>query len=215
VNDVVCNTAIHDLDINLNKNNITTLGIHPAFEYSNRASFKGALDDFKMNRASMLASLDDAMRYAGLVKIEDANQITIDFDLVSKPALKSIKENKAMRALREKEVIGFYLSDHPIVALRNKLGNDIASLIELQNKRGFVKLLCIVDRCKQHRTKNGDLMMFVSVSDETSSFDLVCMPNIYSANVNILIKGNYLLVEGKIDRENSCLVRKLSKVEIE
>ncbi|MEG0409334.1 MAG: DNA polymerase III subunit alpha [Erysipelotrichaceae bacterium] len=175
----------------------------------------GALDDFKMNRASMLASLDDAMRYAGLVKIEDANQITIDFDLVSKPALKSIKENKAMRALREKEVIGFYLSDHPIVALRNKLGNDIASLIELQNKRGFVKLLCIVDRCKQHRTKNGDLMMFVSVSDETSSFDLVCMPNIYSANVNILIKGNYLLVEGKIDRENSCLVRKLSKVEIE
>lgn len=48
VNDVVCNTAIHDLDINLNKNNITTLGIHPAFEYSNRASFKGALDDFKV-----------------------------------------------------------------------------------------------------------------------------------------------------------------------
>ncbi|MEG0980367.1 MAG: DNA polymerase III subunit alpha [Erysipelotrichaceae bacterium] len=174
----------------------------------------GALDDFKMNRASMLASIDDAFRYAGLVRIEDANQITIDFDLVSKPPCKSIKENAALKALREKEVLGFYLSDHPIVALRNKLGQDISSLIELKNKRGFVKLLCIVDKTRQHRTKNGDYMLFADVSDETSSFDLVIMPNVYQLNQDILVKGNYLLVEGKIERENSCLVRKVSRIEL-
>lgn len=59
VNDVVCNTAIHDLDINLNKNNITTLGIHPAFEYSNRSSFKGALDDFKVIKDYQADSIVD------------------------------------------------------------------------------------------------------------------------------------------------------------
>ena len=47
VNDVVCNTAIHNLDFNLNKNNTTTLGMHPNFAVTNRSSFKGSLDDFK------------------------------------------------------------------------------------------------------------------------------------------------------------------------
>lgn len=177
--------------------------------------YAGALDEFKMNRASLLASVDDAFRYAGLVKIEDVNQITIDFGLVSKPAPRSIKENRALRSQMEKEVIGFYLSDHPIVELRKKIGTDISSLIELQEKRGWVKFLCIIERTRQHRTKNGDLMCFANVSDETGNFDLVCMPNIYEANSTDLIKGNYILVEGKIERENSCLAKKLMKIENE
>lgn len=59
VNDVVCNTAIHDLDINLNKNNVTTLGMHPNFSYSNRSSFKGSLDDFKVIKDYQADSIVD------------------------------------------------------------------------------------------------------------------------------------------------------------
>ena len=59
VNDVVCNTAIHDLDINLNKNNVTTLGMHPNFSSSNRSSFKGSLDDFKVIKDYQADSIVD------------------------------------------------------------------------------------------------------------------------------------------------------------
>ena len=41
--------------------------------------FAGALDEFKINRSSLLASLDDAIRYGDLVKIEDQDQILFDF----------------------------------------------------------------------------------------------------------------------------------------
>ena len=34
-----------------------------------------------------MASLEDALRYADLVKIEDVDQVLFDFDLVSKPAM--------------------------------------------------------------------------------------------------------------------------------
>lgn len=54
--------------------------------------FAGALDEFKINRSSLLASLDDAIRYGDLVKIEDQDQILFDFELVSKPALTSLKK---------------------------------------------------------------------------------------------------------------------------
>lgn len=174
----------------------------------------GALDEFKMNRASMLASLDDALRYGDLVKIEDVNQITIDFDLVSKPIPVTVKENAKLKSEKEREVLGFYLSKHPIAQFRSQFDPSLVNFMMLKNKREYVRFICYIERCKQHRTKNGDLMMFLLVSDESMKFDLVIMPNLYNQYQDVLLKGNYLYVEGKIDKENSCLVKKLRKLEL-
>lgn len=173
----------------------------------------GALDEFRINRVSMIASLDDAIRYGDLVKIEDQDQILLDFDLVSKPAMTSLKENASLRAEKEKECLGFYLTTHPIEALRNKLDVNLRPLVFLKEVRGYVKFICQIEKCKPYRTKNGHMMMFVLVNDETSKFDLVCMPNIYEIHEKDLVKGNYLYIEGVIDKENSCLVKKLTKIE--
>lgn len=176
--------------------------------------YAGALDGFKAGRASMIASLDDALRYADLVKIEDLDQVLFDFDIVSKPPMTSVKDNAAIRAEKEKEAIGFYLSAHPIANVRTRMGKDLPVLVSLPKHKGhYVKFVCIVDRCRQYRTKNGDLMMFVVGSDETGKFDLVCMPNIYRQHADDLVKGNYLYVEGIVDKETSCLVKRLTCIE--
>lgn len=178
--------------------------------------YAGALDCFKYGRASLIASLDDALRYADLVKIEDVDQVLFDFDLVSKPAMTMMKDNATARAEKEKEAIGFYLSRHPIADVRSRMGNDLPILIALPKYKGrYVKFVCLVDRCRQYRTKNGDMMMFVIGSDETGKFDLVCMPNIYRQHADDLVKGNYLYVEGIVDKETSCLVKKLTRIEKE
>ena len=173
----------------------------------------GALDDFKINRVSMVASLDDAIRYGDLVKIEDEDQILLDFDLVSKPAMTYLKENTSVRAEKEKEYLGFYLTTHPIEELRNKIDPQLRPIVFFKERRGYVKFICQIEKCKPFRTKNGHMMMFVAVNDETGKFDLVCMPNIYEVHEKNLVKGNYLYVEGVIDKENSCLVKKLTKIE--
>lgn len=178
--------------------------------------YAGALDCFKSGRASLIASLDDALRYADLVKIEDVDQVLFDFDLVSKPVMTMMKDNATARAEKEKEAIGFYLSRHPIADVRSRMGNDLPILIALPKYKGrYVKFVCLVDRCRQYRTKNGDMMMFVIGSDETGKFDLVCMPNIYRQHADDLVKGNYLYVEGIVDKETSCLVKKLTRIEKE
>ncbi|MEG0330293.1 MAG: DNA polymerase III subunit alpha [Longicatena sp.] len=177
--------------------------------------YAGGLDEFKLNRATMIASLDDGMRYSDLVKIEDENQVLFDFDLVSKPPLMQRKENVTLRAEKEKEMIGFYLSAHPIEEVRKKININLTPLISLREVRGYVKFVCIVERIKQYRTKHGDLMAFVVGGDETSKIDVVCMPNIYEMHVDNLVKGNYLYIEGIIDKENSCLVKKITKIERE
>ena len=178
--------------------------------------YAGALDCFKFARASLMASLDDALRYADLVKIEDVDQVLFDFDLVSKPAMTVVKDNAVIRAEKEKEAIGFYLSRHPIADVRSKMGRELPVLVSLPKHKGrYVKFVCLIDRCRQYRTKNGDMMMFVVGSDETGKFDLVCMPNIYRQHADDLVKGTYLYVEGIVDKETSCLVKKLTKIERE
>lgn len=178
--------------------------------------YAGGLDCFRVNRSSMIASLDDALRYADLVKIEEADQVIFDFELVSKPPMTMVKDTMAIRSEKEKEMIGFYLSQHPIAQVRSQYADNLPVLITLPKFKGqYVRFVCIVERCKQYRTKNGDLMMFVVGSDETAKFDLVCMPNIYRNHIDDLVKGNYLYVEGKIDKETSCLVKKITKIERE
>lgn len=173
----------------------------------------GALDDFKINRASLIATLNDAFRYGDLVKIEDENQIMIDFDLVSKPAIKVMKEHAGIRAAREREVIGFYLSDHPIAQLRKDVDASLAPLITLIPKRGYVKFLCYLERTREHRTKNNELMMFGSASDDSGKLDLVIFPSIYQQYRDSLNKGNYLLIEGMKKEAQSCIVNKIIKIE--
>lgn len=174
--------------------------------------YAGALDEFSSNRATLIATLDDAFRYGELVKIEDENQIMIDFDLVSKPAMRVMKENLTRRSEQEREVIGFYLSQHPIARLRKEVDRELEPLIHLTGKQGYVKFLCIIERTREHRTKNGEWMMFASVSDDSGKLDLVIFPKAYQQYRDILVKGNYLLVRGTKKEEHSCIVNKLELI---
>ncbi|MDQ0362916.1 DNA polymerase III subunit alpha [Breznakia pachnodae] len=175
----------------------------------------GAMDSFKINRASLRASLEDAMRYASLVRVNDNGESQLNLDIVSKPPYVMAKEMSHERSFREKQVLGFYLSAHPITKLRESINKDVLGLIQLHNHKGFARLVGFIEKCKQHRTKNGEIMMFVVVSDETSKFDLVCMPNVYRMYQDILVRGNYIYAEGNIKDRPSCLVNKIEKLELE
>lgn len=167
----------------------------------------GALDEFQMNRRSMRASLDEAISYADLVRIEIDGQTRIDLGLVSKPIMISVKEDQVEKSEREKEVLGFYLGSHPIIQIKKKYDINVEPLVKVRKQVGYVKGFCCVQKVKQHRTKKGDLMAFVLGVDETSEMDLVIMPNIYQKMMPLLIKGNYLYFDGKMDNKESCLVK--------
>ncbi|MEG0077559.1 DNA polymerase III subunit alpha [Anaerorhabdus sp.] len=173
----------------------------------------GALDEFKINRKSMQASLDDAIRYADLVRIETDGQARIDLGLVSKPVLYQIKEDPIERSEREKNVLGFYLGSHPILQIKKKHSILVEPLVKLRRTHGFVKGFCCISRVRQHRTKKGDLMAFVIGYDESGEMDLVFMPNIYQKVQAQLNKGKYIYFDGKVDEKESCLVNKIQVLE--
>lgn len=170
----------------------------------------GALDEFKMNRKSMLLSLDDAISYGDLVRIDIEGQSRIDLGLVSTPVPIIANESILERCEREKTALGFYLTMHPITQMKQDLHLQVQPLAFSGQKNGSIQGFAIIQKVKQHRTKNGDLMAFVNIMDESGNMDLVVMPNLYQKYQEYLQKGKFIIFEGEMNQvKGSCLVKKI------
>lgn len=170
--------------------------------------YSGALDGFDLNRTTMINSLDQALMYANLVKV-DSEVATLDFDIVSKPKIFKFESDRFNELEKEKEYLGFYLSTHPILEFknsRNYKGDNISILKQRKNTRN---LLVYISKIKLHRTKYGDMMAFIEVVDELDSIDIVVMPNVLKLVADSIKVNQYITVAGKIERNDSMLVSKL------
>src|SRR5207244_5281598 len=74
----------------------------------------------------------------------------------------------------EKELLGIYLSEHPLQALAPKMGDVVtAYLAELRDAgEDLVTIACVVTSARKHITKNKQLMMFAQVEDLTGSVEV-------------------------------------------
>lgn len=171
----------------------------------------GAMDTFRLSRASMKASLEDALKYADMLSPKQGSSF-FDFDLIKPLPLIEVSDQYLERLENEKMVLGFYLSDHPISRLKKQLKmetrlSDIRIQSQTQLAFGMIK------KIKTHRTKQGSMMAFVTIYDEQSDLDLVLMPNIYQSVVSLLKNQQFILVEGVSDKEKTLLVKKIKIIE--
>lgn len=172
----------------------------------------GALDCFRMNRATMKGGLDDALNYAELVRIDNNGVSLINLDLVSKPVLVRRTQSAETTNENERNALGFTLGPHPIIAVRNRLGIHLPSIASLKDKKGYVDGFAQITSVKQHRTKKGDMMAFVKVCDETSELEMSVMPRLYSQKEQDLAKNEYIRFHAKIDSDGSCIAESITAV---
>jgi len=149
----------------------------------------GALDTFGINRRTMIENLDDAITYSELSS-------GISEMLVSVPNLKEYSEysNDELMNL-EKELYGFYLSNHPVVKYNNEI-----KLIDL--KKYFDKYIILyvyVENIRKIKTKKNEDMAFLSCSDETSQEDFILFPNKINY-LNDIKKGDVIYIAGHVEK---------------
>ena len=171
--------------------------------------YSGALDSFDYNRTSLINALDQALMYANLVKV-DSSEVSLDFDIVSKPQIIKHASNKFLELEKEKEYLGFYLSTHPISQYKVDMAYNGDSISEVLRSRRTNYLLVYTSKIREHRTKYGDLMAFIEVVDESDTVDLVLMPNVYKLVKDKLKLNQYIVIKGKIDKKDSILVDDIS-----
>ncbi len=165
----------------------------------------GSFDEFGEDRAVLLASLDVAIEHAQIFKPDDSNQFDLfEEELNLKPIYVQVdpisQENKLTF---EKEALGFYLSSHPISIYERELKQCGAQGL-YQLKRDPYKAVAgvYISAAKTIRTKKGDLMAFLTVSDASGEMEAVVFPTVYKKYSLFLQEGKFALLEGKLEERD-------------
>ncbi len=99
----------------------------------------------------------------------------------------------------EKELLGLYVSDHPMNKYKDDLPSTVQSVkdtLSLSNQSSVI-VAGVLNWTKRFYTKKGDVMYFAEVEDTTGQTEILVFPriatrypDIWNENVPILIKGS-------------------------
>jgi DNA polymerase-3 subunit alpha len=101
----------------------------------------------------------------------------------------------------EREVLGFYLSGHPLEDYNfcHNLGNAKLGSLDAYEDDAKVVIPIGISSVREHRTARG-CMAFVGIEDLYGSMEMVCFANVYEPARELLQSERPLLLAAKVDR---------------
>lgn len=169
----------------------------------------GAFDSIYSNRASLLASIDKAMEQGELFREFNEMPSLFEAQTNSEERYVEVEDFTVAKKLQdEKELVGMYLSSHPLENYRRRLRANgflsIEALSGMVGKRNR-KIVSIVQEIKQIRTKRGEQMAFLTISDEGDAMDVVVFPDTYRKAKRWLEEEQLVQITGKVEERNQKL----------
>jgi DNA polymerase III subunit alpha len=166
----------------------------------------GSFDEFGMDRATYLSSLDVAIEHSQLVNPDENDQIDFfsEEEFFLKPKYVEVEALPIEDKLNlEKEVLGLYLSDHPVsIYERDLFILGAVPLSSLGEEKKVVSVGIYITGIKKIRTKKGEAMAFLTVSDSSGEMEAVVFPTVYNRTMSLLKQGIMLVVEAKVENRS-------------
>lgn len=173
----------------------------------------GALDRFG-ERSYLIHNLDVMLAYAQrLQKERSSGQVdlfgnVLDEDVNVKPQLAlepapftyPVREQLAW----ERELLGLYLSQHPLEAFELILAEQTTPLSTLKPEHDgkAVSVGGAVMEMREIMTKKGQKMAFAKIADQFSELEVILFPSIYQQTIGIWERDRIVFVKGKINAKD-------------
>jgi len=170
----------------------------------------GALDAFG-NRAQLMAVLGDILTIAhkdkravaagqtGMFEVEERSEHLPDIEELPKEQLLSF----------EKELLGFYLTEHPMTRRMEELLREGATPIsDITRERvgDKIRLGGMVMAVKRITTKaGGQEMAFVRLGDMKNTIEIVIFPKVYARTIELWHTDRVVMVSGRVDEKDDRL----------
>jgi len=185
----------------------------------------GAFDSTGYTRKHLMSMMDTCVD--GAIKRQrdaESGQVSM-FDMFSEeehgfsddiPAPDGIEWDKKMKLAFEKEMLGIYVSDHPLAeiadSVRAAADHSLGELDQLADGTTgwFAGLLSSVDR---KPTRKGTMMAIATLEDLEGGVEIVLFPQTYDKNRDIIVEDAVVRVRAKL--EDSDRGRKLIVSEVE
>ena len=190
---------------NCNKKNIESLALAGAFD-----NFGIQREQFYAENAKGEQFLDTLVRYGNkyqMDKLSAANTLfgADDFVAIAKPEIPTCERWSVLERLnKEKELVGIYLSAHPLdeyrIILKYVCNTGVVELNERENLQGREILLGgIVTGFREGTTKNGKPFGILKLEDFTGSGEIALFGQDYIDYGRYGKVGMYLLVTARVE----------------
>ncbi len=189
----------------------------------------GALDEFA-DRGVMLANLEKMLQYNKEISKADGSQDSLFgmFDggakhenFLLEPAEPATMKD---RLAWEKELLGLYISGHPLDKYRKVLDKQEINIKKIKEETASVKKIIddgkpvggIIEEARVIMTKNNEPMAFIKIADFTGSIEAVVFPKTYSQFKNSIVVDKCIATICKVSERNgeiSLIIERLKELE--
>ncbi|GAA1042372.1 DNA polymerase III subunit alpha [Virgisporangium ochraceum] len=179
----------------------------------------GAFDSMGHTRKGLLAVHADAIdAFIGVKKNEAVGQFDLfgsmfddgdsssDPGLVVTPPIPTSEWDKADLLAFEREMLGLYVSDHPLFGLEHVLNKaadmQIGRLAEEVSDGSVITLAGILSGVQRRITKQGKAWASASLEDLTGAVEALFFPNTYELVGQYIAEDAIVVVKGRVDRRD-------------
>lgn len=173
----------------------------------------GAFDEFG-KRAAMLSAMAGIMEEANKSrKQRDLGQIGLFGSEDTGKSLENFPDveefNKTEMLHFEKELFGFYLTEHPLTPKFSQISQKISHVIgDIATSDVGIQVLIggVIMHVKSIITKNSNQeMAFIKLSDLSGTIEIVVFPRTYTLVKKYLLPDSVVLVKGRVDEKDGRL----------
>ena len=192
----------------LNKKNLEAMAVAGAFDCFSEIS-RAQYFALDTRGSSFIESLIRYGNNSKTIKQSSSNTLFGEaggFDLIKPEPSVCPDWPKLEKLNREKEVIGIYLSSHPLDDFKLEINTfTTATLADLQNLRDYldreVTVAGMVTDTRNGIGKNGKPYGSFTIQDYTDSFRFMLFDRDYIDNSKFFTTGYYLLVKGRVQKK--------------
>lgn len=188
----------------------------------------GAMDSFGAKRSQLLAIVEQAAELGASYQkdyasgqmglFDDTEDSFAEINDIKLPDLEEMPRANVLQ--NEKELIGFYVTGHPLDEYK-KILNKYTPLYWLQNENNvadgqYINIAGIISDCVIKTTRKGDTMAVLTLEDYTGRTEVLVFPSVYQSCLKEMYKENIVAIEGRMNIDersrgvNALKVTKLS-----
>ena len=171
----------------------------------------GALDEWG-ERKEILANMDRILEYAKSMELAKTQHQESLFSMMqnnnSLPPLRLTKTTPATLSEKlgwEKELLGLYVSGHPLDRFQKAgAGNDRTTIERIKTARpdSLLTLYATVAQTRRIFTKKGDPMLFVRLQDQTDEIEAVMFPKTLQEYGQLIAEQACVALQGRFNERN-------------
>jgi DNA polymerase III subunit alpha len=174
----------------------------------------GAFDFLGRERAELFGCIEESMAAAASSQRDRASGQVSLFDEMPPPSpkptsIRAIPWTEHEKMSYEKELLGFYVTGHPLDAYANVLAEGkyqtISGLSELPDRAFFKIAGAIVQVDKKFTKKEGKPFAVVFLEDLTATLEVILWNEVYTTVAEALVLGRVIAVQGTLDRRDDSL----------